>query len=65
MAKKKQQKLSVTQVRSQIGALERHKVTLRTLGLGRIGRTVVHGDTPQIRGMIYHVRHLVRVETAK
>jgi large subunit ribosomal protein L30 len=64
MAKKKQ-KLSVTQVRSQIGSIRRHKVTLRTLGLGRIGRTVLHDDTPQIRGMIYHVRHLVRVETVK
>jgi len=64
MAKKKK-KLSVTQVRSQIGSLGRHKVTLRTLGLGRIGRTVLHDDTPQIRGMIYHVRHLVRVEEGK
>jgi large subunit ribosomal protein L30 len=61
MAKKKK-RLSVTQVRSQIGAIYRHKVTLRTLGLGRIGRTVIHDDTPQIRGMVYHVRHLVRVE---
>jgi large subunit ribosomal protein L30 len=64
MAKKKQ-KLSVTQVKSQIGSMLRHKVTLRTLGLGRIGRTVVHDDTPQIRGMIYQVRHLIRVETVK
>ncbi len=63
MAKKKK-KLSITQVKSQIGAISRHKVTLRTLGLGRIGRTVLHDDTPQIRGMIYHVRHLVRVEEA-
>ena len=62
MAKKK--KIAITQVKSQIGALERHKVTLRTLGLGRIGRRVIHDDTPQIRGMAYHVRHLVRVETA-
>jgi len=64
MAKKKQ-KLSVTQVKSQIGSILRHKVTLRTLGLGRIGRTVVHDDTPQIRGMLYQVRHLIRVETVK
>jgi len=64
MAKKKQ-KLSVTQVKSQIGSMLRHKITLRTLGLGRIGRTVVHDDTPQIRGMLYQVRHLIRVETVK
>ncbi|MCX7021647.1 MAG: 50S ribosomal protein L30 [bacterium] len=58
-------KLSVTQVKSQIGHILRQKVTLRTLGLGRIGRTVIHNDTPQIRGMIYHVRHLVRVEAVE
>jgi large subunit ribosomal protein L30 len=63
MAKKG--RIAVTQVRSQIGTLEGHRVTLRTLGLGRIGRTVVHTDTPQVRGMIDRVRHLVRVEPAK
>ncbi|MBD3400692.1 MAG: 50S ribosomal protein L30 [Candidatus Coatesbacteria bacterium] len=56
-------KVAITQIKSQIGALKQHKVTLKTLGLGKIGRTVVHDDTPQIRGMAYAVRHLVEVET--
>lgn len=63
MARKK--RIAITQVRSQIGVMKRHRVTLRTLGLGRIGRTVVHVDTPQIRGMVNRVGYLVRVESAK
>jgi len=55
-------KLAITQYKSQIGSLKKHKVTLKTLGLGKIGRTVVHDDTPQIRGMANAVRHLVEVE---
>lgn len=55
-------KLAITQVRSGIGALKRHKATLRTLGLGKINRCVLHDDTPQIRGMARSVRHLVVVE---
>jgi large subunit ribosomal protein L30 len=35
---------------------------LRALGLGKIGRTAEHGDTPQLRGMLRQVRHLVRVD---
>lgn len=54
--------LKVTQVRSVIGAKEDHKRTVRALGLKRIRDTRVHGDTPQIRGMLHKVRHLVRVE---
>ncbi len=41
---------------------ERQRRTLEALGLRRIGRTVVHDDTPQIRGMLKKVEHLVRVE---
>ncbi|HXG77221.1 MAG TPA: 50S ribosomal protein L30 [Gaiellaceae bacterium] len=55
-------KLTVTQVRSQIGQSERHRGTLRALGLGRIGRSAEHADTPQLRGMLRQVAHLVRVE---
>jgi large subunit ribosomal protein L30 len=55
-------KLRITQVRSQIGQSERHRGTLRALGLGRIGRTVEHAETPEIAGMVRKVRHLVRVE---
>jgi large subunit ribosomal protein L30 len=55
-------KLRITQVRSQIGQTERHRGTLRALGLGKIGRTADHEDSPQLAGMLRKVRHLVRVE---
>ncbi len=54
--------LKVTQTKSVIGSLENHKRTVRALGLKRIRDEKVHADTPQIRGMIHKVRHLVRVE---
>jgi large subunit ribosomal protein L30 len=57
-------KLKLTQVRSQIGQSERHRGTLRALGLGKIGRTVEHDDNPVIAGMLRKVRHLVKVEEA-
>ena len=57
-------KLKLTQVRSQIGQTERHRATLRALGLGKIGRTAEHDDTPVIAGMLRKVRHLVKVEEA-
>ena len=55
-------KLKVTQIKSVIGSREDHKRTVRSLGLKRIRDSRVHGDTPQIRGMVHKVRHLVRVE---
>ena len=55
-------KLKLTQVRSQIGQSQRHRGTLRALGLGRIGKTVEHDDSPAIAGMLRKVRHLVKVE---
>jgi len=54
--------LKVTQIKSVIGSKEPHKRTVRALGLKRIRDSRVHGDTPQIRGMLHKVRHLVRVE---
>jgi large subunit ribosomal protein L30 len=51
--------VKVTQRRSGNGSDRRQLDTLRSLGLRRIGRTVSHEDTPQIRGMIHKVRHLV------
>ena len=54
--------LRITQVRSQIGQSERHRGTLRALGLGRIGRTVERQDTRETLGMLRKVRHLVKVE---
>ncbi len=56
------QKLKITQTRSIIDQIEPQKRTIRALGLGRPNYSVVKQDTPQIRGMIRKVRHLVRVE---
>ncbi|MBI4410321.1 MAG: 50S ribosomal protein L30 [Gemmatimonadetes bacterium] len=53
--------LRITQVRSGIGRPEKHRATLRALGL-RHQRSVVQKDTPAIRGMIFQVQHLVRVQ---
>jgi large subunit ribosomal protein L30 len=55
-------KVKVTQVRSQIGQSQRHRGTLRALGLGKIGRTVEHDEGPVLAGMLRRVRHLVKVE---
>ena len=57
-------KVRVTQVRSAIGQSERHRGTLRALGLGKIGRTAEHEESPQLAGMLRTVRHLVRIEDA-
>ena len=57
-------KLKITQVRSQIGQTERHRGTLRALGLGKIGRTAEHPESPTLAGMLRKVRHLVKVEEA-
>jgi large subunit ribosomal protein L30 len=57
-------KLRITQVRSQIGQSEKHRGTLRALGLGKIGRTAEHQETPVVAGMLRKVRHLVKVEEA-
>ena len=59
MAKKQ---LKITQTRSQIGQSERHRGTLRALGLGKIGRAVERQESPELAGMLRKVRHLVRVE---
>jgi large subunit ribosomal protein L30 len=54
--------LKITQRRSKNGADKRQTETLRSLGLRRIGQSVQHQDTPQIRGMVHKVRHLVEVD---
>ena len=54
--------LKITQVRSQIGQTQKHRGTLRALGLGRIGRSVERQESEQVAGMLRKVRHLVRVE---
>jgi len=55
-------KLKITQVRSIIGRLENQKRTIEALGLGRPNHVVLQNDTPQIRGMVRKVSHLVKVE---
>ncbi|MFZ3172963.1 MAG: 50S ribosomal protein L30 [Carboxydocellales bacterium] len=55
-------KIKITLVRSSIGRPENQKVTVRTLGLRKLQNSVIHEDTPQIRGMINTVQHLVKVE---
>tara|TARA_X000001036_G_scaffold131149_1_gene123966 strand:- start:562 stop:744 length:183 start_codon:yes stop_codon:yes gene_type:complete len=54
--------LKVTQIRSSIGTRPKQRGTLRALGLGRIGKTHILPDKPEIRGMIAKVPHLVEVE---
>jgi large subunit ribosomal protein L30 len=54
--------LKVTQVRSTIGTKRNHRASLRTLGLRKIRQSVVRDDSPQVRGLIHTVRHLVTVE---
>jgi large subunit ribosomal protein L30 len=54
--------LKITYVRSVIGQKPDAKKTVRALGLRRLNQTVQHDDSPQLRGMVHKVRHLVRVE---
>ena len=54
--------MKVTQVKSKNGSTQRQLDTLRSLGLRRIGQTVEVKDTPQARGMVHRVRHLVRID---
>lgn len=54
--------LKITQVKGTVGTRKKQKDNLRSLGLKRIRHSVVRPDTPQVRGMINVVRHLVTVE---
>jgi large subunit ribosomal protein L30 len=54
--------LAITQVKSANGTNQRQKDTLRTLGLRKIGQTVERPDSPQLRGLVHTVRHLLTVE---
>ncbi|TCP53222.1 large subunit ribosomal protein L30 [Tamaricihabitans halophyticus] len=57
--------LKVTQLRSTIGCKQNQRDTLRTLGLRKIRQSVVREDTPETRGLVHTVRHLVAVEEVK
>lgn len=58
-------KLKITQIKSVIDYSKKQKLTIKALGLGRPNYFVIHSDTPQIRGMINKVSHLVKVEILK
>jgi large subunit ribosomal protein L30 len=60
----KEKQLKITQIRSEIGKLEAQKRTIKALGIKKMHDTVVHNDTPAIRGMVACVKHLVKVEEA-
>ncbi len=59
---KKVKKIKITLVRSPIGNTERHRATVRAIGLHRIGQTVEQTDTLSLRGMLAKVNHLVKIE---
>ena len=57
-------KLKVTLVKSPIGAVPKHRATVEALGLKKLNKTVELPDNDAVRGMIWHVKHLVKVEEA-
>jgi large subunit ribosomal protein L30 len=57
--------LKITKVKSEIGRPEKQRKILRGMGLNKLNKTVTLADTPQIRGMINKVIHLVSVEESK
>ena len=64
MAKSGAKQLKITLVKSGIARPGKHKVVLIGLGLKKLNKSVIREDTPQIRGMINKVSHLVKVEEA-
>lgn len=65
MVKQKNTKVSITQVRSTISQSSRQKKTISALGLGKINKVVEQELTPQIKGMIDKVNHLIKVKEIK
>ena len=57
-------KLKVTLVKSTIGAIPKHRATVEALGLKKLNKSVELPDNDAVRGMIWHVKHLVKVEEA-
>ena len=55
-------KLKITLVKSPIASLQRHIDTVKALGLHKIGQSVIKEDTACIRGQIFAVKHMVKVE---
>jgi large subunit ribosomal protein L30 len=57
--------LNITLIKSAIGFSEKHKATVKALGLRKLHQTVTLPDTPSLRGMLLKVNHLVKIEEAK
>ena len=57
-------KLKIRQIKSASGHTQDQHATLRALGIRRMQHQVEHNDTPQIRGLVFKIRHLVQVESA-
>jgi large subunit ribosomal protein L30 len=55
-------KVKITQIRGLSGRIQRHRDTIRALGIRKLNHSVVHEETPQIRGMIKAVEFMVKVE---
>ena len=58
----KEERIKIELVKSLIGVPEKLKKIVRSLGLGKRNSTVVHTDNPAIRGSVFKVKHLVKVE---
>jgi len=54
--------VKITQIKSLIGCKPKHRLTMEALGFRRMNQTLEKNDTPQIRGMLQQVRHLVRIQ---
>ena len=57
--------ITVTLIKSTIGQKPKTRATVRSLGLRRLRQTVEHQDTPDVRGMLHAVAHMVKVEEKK
>ncbi|HHT07814.1 MAG: 50S ribosomal protein L30 [Christensenellales bacterium] len=55
-------KLKITLEKSPIGSMPKHKATIEALGLRKIGQSVIRDDIPSVRGQVFVVKHMVKVE---
>ena len=65
MAKAKEKKLKITLVKSTIGAIPKHRATVKSMGFHKLGSSVVLPDNDATRGQINQIRHMVKVEDAE
>ena len=55
-------KIKITQVKSGIGHIRQQKMTLKALGITKMGHSVIKNDTPSVRGMVKSIGHLVTIQ---